>query len=391
MNLVELWQSDHARITAKRVDQLIAFAGEGQLRDKNSTSTEFRSLLRVVRSSVLERWIDECLEDKFTDFGFVLQDVVNEIGRRLDFDVQDGVYRGKSDEGADGLWRLADGRVLIVESKSSAAYQISLSRIAEYRSHVAPRLNISPEDVSILIVIGAQETSELESQVRGSRFAWNIRLLGVRSLLKMLKLKEQLDDAATAKQIQDILFPAEFTRLDRIVDLVFQTARDLQDTPIEKEATDVGPEQVAEEIATPATHFHDAAIARVEKHLGLSLVKRNRAIWSSTDQSLMVSCQVSREYKSPRVHYWFGMTPSIIRKLESSETAYCAFGLGDESSVVLVPLSIVREVVATCSFTRNSEGSPSQWHIFFDRRGEQVHLQKNRRTDSIDVTSMLVK
>src|SRR5262249_3665495 len=106
MALVDLWNADRQQITSKRVEQLIAFAGEGKLRDGNSTAGEFRALLKVVSSELIGTWLDECLTSRFTDFGFVLQDTVNEVGRRLGFEVTDGVYRGHSNEGFDGLWRI---------------------------------------------------------------------------------------------------------------------------------------------------------------------------------------------------------------------------------------------------------------------------------------------
>jgi hypothetical protein len=83
MALVDLWNSDRDQIAGKRIDQLISFAGEGRLRDGNTTSAELRSLLAAIPSEYLGRWIGECLENRFTDFGFVLQDIVNEIGKRL--------------------------------------------------------------------------------------------------------------------------------------------------------------------------------------------------------------------------------------------------------------------------------------------------------------------
>ena len=77
MALIDLWNSDRQQITGKRIDQLIAFAGEGKLLDGNSTTGEFRALLKVVTSDVIGKWLDECLGNRFTDFGFVLQDTVN--------------------------------------------------------------------------------------------------------------------------------------------------------------------------------------------------------------------------------------------------------------------------------------------------------------------------
>jgi hypothetical protein len=185
MALIDLWNAKRQQISDKRIDQLIAFAGEGQLRDGNSTSEEFRTLLKVVSSDVIDQWLNECLENRFTDFGFVLQDTVNEVGRRLGFDVTHGVYRSHSNEGYDGLWRIPGGRAILVESKSSTSFSINLTRISEYRKQVAPQLGIRPEDISILIVVGTEDTSEFEAQVRGSRLAWDIRLLGVKSLFRL--------------------------------------------------------------------------------------------------------------------------------------------------------------------------------------------------------------
>jgi hypothetical protein len=85
MALLDLWDSERDQITEKRIDQLIAFAGEGQLRDGNSTSSELRDLLKVVPSNLLGKWIDESLTNRFQDFGFLIQDIVNEIGRRPRF------------------------------------------------------------------------------------------------------------------------------------------------------------------------------------------------------------------------------------------------------------------------------------------------------------------
>ena len=69
MALVDLWNDDRQQILEKRIDQLISFAGEGKLRDGNSTSNELRQLLSVVPSDVVGSWIAQCLTDRSTDFG----------------------------------------------------------------------------------------------------------------------------------------------------------------------------------------------------------------------------------------------------------------------------------------------------------------------------------
>ena len=46
---------------------------------------------------------------------------------------------------------------------------------------------------SILIVVGRDDTGELEAQVRGSRHAWDIRLISADALVKLVNLKETVE------------------------------------------------------------------------------------------------------------------------------------------------------------------------------------------------------
>ena len=92
MALVDLWISSQDQIRQKHVQQIIAFAGDGKLLDGSEASSEFRDFLAQIPSDLLGRYADECLSGSFTDSGYVLQDIVNEIGRRLGFTVTDGRY-----------------------------------------------------------------------------------------------------------------------------------------------------------------------------------------------------------------------------------------------------------------------------------------------------------
>ncbi len=80
----------------------------------------------------------------------------------------------------------------------------------------------------MLIVVGEEETADLEAQIRGSRHSWDVRLIGVNALLRLMNVKEELEDPAIVTRIHDVLIPREFTKLDQIVDLLFTTAADLR-------------------------------------------------------------------------------------------------------------------------------------------------------------------
>src|SRR5258708_22470619 len=115
MRLLDLWQSDPS-IETKRLEQIIAFAGDGRFSENNDTSREFREYLGRVGPEKLKSYCAECLSgEKFAAAAFALQDVINEIGRRLGFSVRPGRYRGVTGEiGYDGLWTLQRGHVLVV-------------------------------------------------------------------------------------------------------------------------------------------------------------------------------------------------------------------------------------------------------------------------------------
>ena len=57
--------------------------------------------------------------------------------------------------------------------------------------------------------------------------------------MKLVQLKEKLDDEKTIKQISEILRPLEFTRLDKLIEIVFETTQDIQLDPNEELTNEV--------------------------------------------------------------------------------------------------------------------------------------------------------
>ena len=46
------------------------------------------------QAELIESYLTQCLQSSFSDSGFALQDIVNEVGHRLGFRVENGRYRG---------------------------------------------------------------------------------------------------------------------------------------------------------------------------------------------------------------------------------------------------------------------------------------------------------
>ncbi len=230
MPLLSIWATNPDAIFSLSIEQIVVTAGDGRLRDESDCSKELRSFLSQVGSEKLAEYADYCLTSAFNKSGLVLQDIVNELGRRLGFDVINGRYQGVSNAiGNDGLWKSPEGNNILVEVKTTDAYRISLNTIAKYRDKLKETGGIEGSD-SMLLIVGREDTGELEAQVRGSRHAWDMRLISIDSLVRLVKLKESTEGAATGSKIRSILIPLEYTRLDTLIDVMFTAAKDVEST-----------------------------------------------------------------------------------------------------------------------------------------------------------------
>ena len=135
MRLIDYWNSDELR--DKSLKQIVGFAGSGVLTDDDITSREFREWLAYIPLIEIRKRAEECLSgtQKFPDSGLALQDIVNQIGKRLGFAVEEGRYRGTPNAiGFDGVWKLSDGRrAIVVEVKTTDAYRFDLETVVDYR------------------------------------------------------------------------------------------------------------------------------------------------------------------------------------------------------------------------------------------------------------------
>lgn len=80
MPLAEIWKTNPEQLKGKQVHQVLAFAGDGKLRDDSATASEFRAFLGHVPPETLADFANQCLTDSFKDSGLVLQDVVVQFG-----------------------------------------------------------------------------------------------------------------------------------------------------------------------------------------------------------------------------------------------------------------------------------------------------------------------
>jgi len=368
---------------------MVGLAGDGKLRDGSKASDEFREFLTNVPSSMLARYANECLgAEKFSEASAALQDVINEVGRRLGFKVQNGLYRGKVNEiGNDGLWDSDDASAVILEVKTTDAYTIDLDTLANYRKKLATEKKIELEKSSILMVVGRNETDSLEAQVRGSRHAWDIRLISVDALLRLVTVKEKLEDPQVVKKIRQILRPKEYTKVDEIIELVFSAAEDVkkeEELQLQIESSEEG-----EKKFTPV-NFRDECIARLQGQLKIVLVKRSPALYSSADEKTGVICLNSRKHaKGKYPKYWFAFHPHQKETIANYENGYVAFGCGSAETLIAVPA--VEFVSWLEKFNITDLEDRFYWHVKISEEKGKFIIETKAGQQPVDATKYLLK
>ena len=305
--------------------------------------------------------------------------------------MENGRYRGTPGQsGHDGLWHLPDGESIVVEVKTTDAYRIDLDTVAEYRRMLSETKQISPNKSSILIVVGRQDTGDVEAQIRGSRHAWDMRLISVDALLRLMRLKEEVEDPQILRKISGILVPQEFTKVDGIIDLVFSAAEEvLQEGEVaDDEVRTPSEDEPRKPQFIPAT-FHDACVERIQEHLKRPLVRQTRATYATPDGTLSLVCMVSREPHAPGQSYWYAFHPHQKDKLLEAKEAYVAFGCGSEKTVLLIPFDEFRKWIDGMNVTEREDRY--YWHVHIFRESEKLVLHLKSGYGKIDLTAYLLK
>jgi hypothetical protein len=371
--LVDLWKSSPATISQFTIEQVVTTAGDGSLRDESLSSRELREYLREVRSERLFEYIDGCLTRGFSKSGAVLQDLINELGRRLDYEVENGLYQGRSNAvGFDGIWRSPDGHALVVEVKTTDAYRINLDTIAGYREALVGCNKITKQS-SILVVVGRSDTGDIEAQVRGSKHAWDIRLISADALVKLVSLKESTDEEETVFKIQSLLKPFEYTRLDNIIDVMFAAAKDVEaSSDLERGlgaadgAEDQNPRGASQEHTSPdvLNGLRKRIVSALGEQIGGDLIAKSRAQYQDVGKAVRVCCSISKRYQ--RGTYWYAYHPHWDHFLSEGDQGFFVLGCVDKNVAYALPRGFMGEVLDKLYTTHVKGTTKMYWHVHLE-------------------------
>jgi hypothetical protein len=382
MPLLDFWKSNRDVVLTLSIEQILANAGDGILKDQSACSIELRRFFNVVPADRLGVYARHCLDTAFDKNGLALQDIVNEIGRRLEFDVEDGLYQGKRTAvGFDGIWKFRAEPGLIIEVKTTDVYNFSLDTLAQYRDRLISECRIE-ENASILIVVGREDTGSLEAQIRGSRYAWDIRLISVERLLKLLQVSEKSEDPSTLKQIRQLLRPFEYTKVDRIIDVLFETAADVE---TQQQIEQANPDDARPEGASEPSNYADLeakrrqAVEAFAASRSKELVRRSRTMFWSADKQFRVCCAVSKRYAVSHGSrpYWYAFMPKWYDFLCEGTDSYLILVCMDRNEAFAFNRSVLDRYKDDFGVTERPNGG-RYWHIELYEVSGELTLQLHR-------------
>jgi hypothetical protein len=222
-------------------------------------------------------------------------------------------------------------------------------------------------------VAGRQDTGDLEAQIRGSRHAWDIRLISVDSLIKLVKIKETAEEGTVSK-IRELLIPFEYTRVDKIIDIAFTAVTEIGEA-LEEEDGRLRNEDAQDTPPLPGLQgihgrtsseiiqaLRQRIVSAVSAREGVPLIKKSRALyWSGvSDNEVRVACTISKRYEKTD-DYWYAYHPDWDNFLSLAAKGFYVLGCVDQNLAYAVPHKWIHEHLNELHVSKGKD--KPYWHV----------------------------
>lgn len=382
----------------KHILQIISFAGSGKLRH-NSTVKELRGYFACVPSPLLSRYLFETIREPFDSDAIVLSELVNEIGRRLGFQVTFFLKKRTTTQvNYIGLWKMNDNTSIITAIQRNNLPSINPVALLTFKKELEQQKVIDYRQSSILIITAPGDTTNLEQRLRRSNFATEFRLISMEALLKLMRLKEDLEDPLVLQQLLELLTPHDYLRVDGLIDLLLSVITDIpaENTPeifmfddgVDEEEKD---ETVKKKESKPKIpdELRNACVERLGEHLQQTFVKESRVIYTSPDRTKKIVCLIaSLSVGSGRFPYfWFGIRPKQKEAIEKAEQGYLALVCGSEELILLIPYNVFSNWLEGMNISGFAE-EINHWHVVIYKEPDKMRLKTGRL--DVDLTQYVL-
>jgi hypothetical protein len=218
------------------------------------------------------------------------------------------------------------------------------------------------------VVVGRQDTGDLEAQVRGSKHAWDIRLISADALIKLVTLKEETEEDTIA-QIHEILVPFEYTKLDKIIEVAFTAAKDAG-AVVQQEALPVSSEVEFAAESQKQDHTPPEVLAELRQRIVTAvgirerapLIRKSAALYWSPDRNIRIVCSISKRHA--RGAYWYAYHPKWDTFLGEGDKGFYVLGCVGRGEAFALPFDWIHSRLDALYTTERD--SKMYWHIHLD-------------------------
>jgi hypothetical protein len=180
------------------------------------------------------------------------------------------------------------------------------------------------------------------------------------------------------EKIHEVLRPFEYTRIDRIVELVFTTAEDRSDQIEEPASESFSEEQhdyamVRTDRDTVET-VKQAIVSRLSAKLKIQLRRVRHSLYSNSEDSVRAVLAVSKKYEGKSFDYWYAYHDSPQRTfLSASQNGYMVFGCVDSGDAYAVPYELLETAIENLYVTVKKDGRNYK-HVYLSLTPDGAHL-----------------
>lgn len=223
-------------MTVASIEDILMLLSESLTDKSEESKARFRSFIAQPKWTVedYEGWFEECSEKGGRDseghaYYNAVQDIVVSLGERLGMEIEYGRYSGSQHEtGFDGLWKRESGEVIVLEVKTSPWPVDKVRQLGDYLEELTTQKGWDLQNVYGLYAIGPGDYEALITQIRGSEWRNQMRLISFENLLRLTELADQLDaiggPGTGAAKAQRVLLPVETIDVGNLIDLITEIA-----------------------------------------------------------------------------------------------------------------------------------------------------------------------
>ncbi len=366
--LEELWYYNK-HFKEKHIKQILSWTANF---DEEKKKEELRKLFSIIPISQIEKYVNECIQDKFEENGYVFQDLVNELGKRIGFDVIFGRYKGvKGKNGFDGIWKSKEGVDFVVESKVTDLFPIKLEKIHGYKEDLIEKGEISKDNSYVILVLGRVDSKTAQSIIRGSQYKWNTVQIGIESLLLLAKKRNEILD----KQIIAMFKSEDNVNVDEIVHLLFPIENNKQIKDSNKLI--ISSEKNIDKKRVTAINFYDKCIIKIENKEKIKLHKKQgktKNLYENENKQYgIVITNAKKNVEKNYDEYWFAYHQNCYKNVSEYAKKYIAFGCGSEQNLLLVPIDFMEKNKQ--KLNKTNVNNRIHWHVFIIYKDKKFYLK----------------